>query len=148
MRVIAFDIGTKRIGVAISDPLQLIASPLTVYERGDDASEDAAGLAQLARENEAGRIVVGMPVSLRGKMELAAQHVEEFIELLGEQTDIEIVTWDERMTTVIAERAMIGADVSRSRRREKIDQVAAAVLLRGYLGAQQNAAGRDDLPDE
>lgn len=140
MKIIAFDIGTKRVGVAASDPQGLIASPLQVCERSHSPEADARALAELACAQEAERIVVGMPVSLRGKEEVAAQQVREFVGLLSEHAEVEVVVWDERMTTVIAERAMISADVSRAERRSKIDQVAAAVILQSYLDAQRSSA--------
>lgn len=133
MRTIAYDIGTKRVGVAVSDPLGTIASPAGVVLRSEDAAADAARLAEMATEYEAERIVVGMPVSLRGEREIAAHKIEEFTALLRGRTALPIVEWDERMTTAIAERTMIGADVSRMERRRKIDQVAAALILQSYL---------------
>ena len=142
MRTIAFDIGTRRVGVAVSDPAGLIATPLQVIMRSGDPARDAAALAKLAEVNEAGRIVAGLPVTLRGDEGPAAQQVREFIELLREHAAVEVVLWDERLTTVIAERAMIQADASRGRRRETVDQVAAALILQSYLDAR-NAPSRE-----
>jgi putative holliday junction resolvase len=137
VRVIAFDIGTVRVGVAVSDEAGIIASPAGVVSRSDDAQEDAGRLAEIARSRGAERIVIGMPISLRGEREIAAQQMEQFAALLREAAEVEVVEWDERMTTAIAERAMIEGDVSRMERRGKIDQVAAAVLLQGYLDAER-----------
>ena len=81
-------------------------------------------------------IVVGNPVSLRGQEELAAEKVREFANLLGEHTALPVVLWDERMSTVIAQRSLIAGDVKWSRREKKVDQVAAAVILQSYLDAQ------------
>ena len=142
MRTIAFDIGTRRVGVAVSDPAGLIATPVQVVMRSGDPARDAAALAKLAEVNEAGRIVAGLPVTLRGDEGPAAQQVREFIELLREHAAVEVVLWDERLTTVIAERAMIQADASRGRRRETVDQVAAALILQSYLDAR-NAPSRE-----
>ena len=137
MRTIAFDIGTVRIGVAISDALGMIASPLEVFQRTQSAAADAKELAELARMQDAECIVVGLPVSLRGEEEIAAQKVREFIALLAEHAPCEVVTHDERMSTRIAERAMIAGDVSRMGRRRGIDQVAATVILQSYLDTQR-----------
>lgn len=137
MRILALDIGTVRIGVAVSDAAETIATPLTVVTRGDTPAEDAAVLAGLAQTYGAERIVVGLPTSLRGRQELAAQQVMEFVSLLRQHTDTEIVTWDERLTTALAERAMIEGGARRDVRRRKLDQVAAAVILQSYLDARR-----------
>ncbi len=139
MRCIAFDIGTKRVGVATSDALGMVATPLRTYRRGEDPEQDARELAELATVHGAEVIVVGNPVSLRGKEELAAQKVREFANLLGEHTALPVVLWDERMTTAIAQRALIAGDVNWSRREKKVDQVAAAVILQSYLDAQSRS---------
>jgi len=136
MKSIAFDIGTVRIGVAASDALGIIASPVQVYTRGDDPQQDARDLAAIARAHGAERIVIGLPVSLRGKMELAAQQVRQFADALRAHVQVEVVLWDERMSTAIANKAMLLDDVSRAGRRDKVDQVAAAVILQSYLDAQ------------
>ena len=137
MRCIAFDIGQRRVGVATSDALGMVATPLRCYVRGDDPVADARELAALADLHGAEVIVVGNPVSLRGKEELAAEKVREFSDEIGRHAKVPIVLWDERMTTVIAERSMISADVNWSKRREKVDQVAAAVILQSYLDARK-----------
>lgn len=141
MRIIAFDIGTVRTGVAISDSLGMIASPLEVCARGKSAVEDAKELAGLARMQGAERILVGMPVALSGEEEIAAGKVREFVEILKEHAPCEVVTYDERMTTKIAERAMIEGDVSRMGRRRKVDAVAATVLLQSYLDSSGRPTG-------
>ena len=148
MRAIAFDIGTKRVGVAVSDALGISASPVTVVSRSDDAGADAQRLVEMAQDYRADPIVVGMPVSLRGDKQIAARYVEAFIELLREPTETPVVAWDERMTTVIAERAMIEGDASRGKRRKKVDQVAAAVLLQSYLAAQGGPRQEEGAGDE
>lgn len=133
MRTLALDIGTVRIGVALSDPGGTIASPLEVFSRGDDPDADARELCELARAHGAERIVVGLPITLRGAAEIAAQQVEGFITRLREHAPCEVVTCDERMTTAIAQRAMLEGDVSRRGRKQRIDAVAATVLLQSYL---------------
>jgi len=141
MRTIAFDVGTVRVGVAVSDPEGIIATPLRVIERTQDAAADAASLAQLAVLEQAGQILVGMPVSLRGKREIAAQHMEAFIALLREASPLPVIEWDERMTTAIATRALVAGEVSWRARRTRVDQVAAAVLLQSFLDAR--SPGKD-----
>lgn len=136
MRCIAFDVGTKRVGLAVSDALGMTARACGVYHRGEDPREDARALAVLAGDYDAETVVVGMPVSLRGQHEIAAQHMAAFITLLEEETVLPVVAWDERMTTAIAERVMLEAGEKRAARREQIDQVAATVILQSYLDAQ------------
>ena len=137
MRIIAFDIGERRVGIATGDPSGTVASPLRTYDREDDPEQDAKQLCAIAAQQQAEEIVVGMPVSLRGHEETAAQAMREFIELLQRHTDIPIVVWDERMTTVIAERALLESGVSREGRRRRRDKVAAALILQSYLDSHQ-----------
>lgn len=141
MRTIAFDVGTVRVGVAISDPDGIIATPLRMIERTEDAAADARALAELADLEQAGQILVGMPVSLRGKREIAAQHMEAFVALLREASPLPVIEWDERMTTAIATRALVAGDVNWRARRTRVDQVAAAVLLQSFLDAR--SPGKD-----
>lgn len=137
MRTIAFDVGGKRVGIATSDPTGTVASPVGTFERGDDASEDARELCAIAARQQAEEMVVGMPVSLRGQEEIAALAMREFAGLLSRYTDIPIVLWDERMSTVIAERALLESGMSREGRKGKRDMVAAAIILQNYLDSRR-----------
>lgn len=148
MKTIAFDIGTRRVGVAVSDAAGVMAMPVQVVRRSGDAARDATALASLAESHGAERIVAGLPVTLRGEEGPAAQQVREFVELLREHTAAEVVLWDERMTTAIAERAMIQANASRGRRRETVDQVAAALILQSYLDASRASAKEHGVTEE
>ena len=131
-RVMGLDIGEKRIGVALSDSLRIIAGALTVVDR---VTDDAAlkQIIDLARENEVERIVVGMPRSLDGSLGKQAQAVQSFVDLLKERTDIPVVTWDERLSTVAAERTMLETGMKRDKRKKHRDSLAAAIILQGYL---------------
>jgi putative Holliday junction resolvase len=126
------DIGDRRIGVALSDSLRIMAGALTVVER---VTDDAAlkQIIDLARENEAERIVVGMPRSLDGSLGKQAQAVQSFVDLLKRRTDIPVVTWDERLSTVAAERTMLEVGMKRDKRKKRRDSLAAAIILQGYL---------------
>ena len=137
IRLIGLDIGEKRIGVALSDPLGIIASALTVIERTTD---DAAikQIIELARRNEVERIVIGLPRSLDGSLGKQAQTVQAFIELLKSNTELPIVTWDERFSTVAAERTLLEAGTKRDKRKKHRDAVAAAFILQGYLDSEKN----------
>jgi len=133
------DIGDKRTGVALSDPLGIIASALTVIERTSDEAA-VKKIIDLARENEVERIVVGMPRSMDGSLGKQAQAVQSFIDLLKEGTRIPIVSWDERLSTVAAERAMLEVGMKRDKRKKRRDSLAAAFILQGYLDCESSRA--------
>lgn len=132
MRVLGLDVGDKRIGVAMSDSLGIIANALTVIVR---KSEDAAleEITALARQHEVGRIVVGLPRSMDGSLGPQALSVQRFVETLEGHTELPVVTWDERLSTVAAQRALAEAGVKRKKMKKHVDAVAAAFVLQGYL---------------
>ena len=136
MRALGLDIGEKRIGVALSDPRGILATALTVLET---KSEDDAlkRIAALAREHDVEHIVVGMPFSLDGSLGPQARRVQSFIETLSKRTELPVVTWDERFSTVDAERVLVEAGVKREKRKKHLDSVAAAIVLQGYLDRQR-----------
>jgi putative Holliday junction resolvase len=136
MRLMGLDVGDKRIGVALSDEGAVIASPRETLER-KGSQKDIAHLLELARREEVSEIVVGMPWKLDGSSGPQAEKVSRFVEALRAATSIPVLTWDERLSTVGAERAMIEADVSRAKRRGAVDRVAAALILQGYLDARR-----------
>ncbi len=142
MRVLGIDLGTKRIGLALSDPTGAFASPFAVVASRGRAN-DLANLRQIVESNDVGQVVIGMPTTLRGEQGLAAQQAEGFARELAEQLDVPVTTWDERMTTVVAERALIEAGERRENRRDKRDKVAAAVMLQSYLDSQTSRPGPD-----
>jgi putative Holliday junction resolvase len=140
--VIALDIGTVRIGVAASDPTGIFAQGVTVLRARDAWMEE---LSKILDERGAGKIVVGMPRRTDGSYGPEARHVEETVKNLRARfPDAEIVVWDERFTTVIANRALLEANVSRAGRKRAVDKVAAAVLLQNYLDFEgsKNSAER------
>lgn len=135
-RTLGLDVGERRIGVAIGDELGLIASPLSTIERGRGDVETIAGL--VARHS-ACSVVVGMPTGLSGREGPQAAAVRVFSEKLRGAVDaaVPIEFWDERLTTVVAERALRERGTRRSKRRGEVDAVAAAVILQGYLDARR-----------
>ena len=132
-RIMAIDWGERRIGVALSDESRTIASPHTVIQRGGSLDRDLTEIAGIAADNEVQLIVFGLPMRLNGSMGPAAEGVLEVVEKLRGKVQIQVDTWDERLSTAEAERALIGGDVSRNRRKNLIDQVAAALFLQAYL---------------
>jgi len=132
------DYGEKRIGVALSDPLGLIAQPLTTLAR-TSLEKDLDALAVLQEKHEVRRVVIGLPLSLKGERGDRARAAEGFGRRLERKTGVPVEAWDERLTSVQAERALLEGDVSRKRRREVIDRTAAVFILQSWLDA--HAAG-------
>jgi putative Holliday junction resolvase len=132
------DLGSRRIGLALSDASGTLASPLDVLTRSEDRSRDHAAILGAAREHGAATIVVGLPRSLSGGVGPAAREARAEIEELRAAAgpDIEVEEFDERFTTVIAQRSLVEAGVRRDARRQVVDKVAAAVMLQSYLDAR------------
>ena len=136
VRILALDVGEKRIGLAVSDPLGITAQGLEVLTR-KNREADLARLVEVAREWGVQKIVVGMPRHMDGRLGSAAPKILELAQSLGEALGVEVVPWEERLTTVEAERVLIQADVSRKRRRQVVDQLAAVLILQNYLDHRQ-----------
>jgi putative Holliday junction resolvase len=133
-RIMALDYGERRIGVALSDPLGLTAGALMTLVRRSWAY-DLETLVALAREHEVTRIVVGWPLAMDGSRTERVRLTEIFMQRVGRATGLPVEPWDERLTSVQAERVLIEGGVRRERRREVRDQVAAVILLQSYLDA-------------
>ncbi len=131
MRAIGLDLGEKRIGVSVSDPLGMIAQGLKTIHRKSWRA-DLEELRGVIEEYEADRLVVGLPRNMDGSLGPSAEKVRIFMKKL-KIFNLPIEEVDERLTTVMAERALLEGDVSRKRRKQVIDQVAAALILQGYL---------------
>ena len=132
MRILALDPGTKRVGVAISDELKLIAQPLE-FIRAQPFAALVERLQVLLAEKQVELILVGMPRNMDGTYGPAAAKTQEFVAALKEAVDVPIKTWDERLTSAQANRLLIQGNVRRDKRKEKVDQTAAAILLQSYL---------------
>ncbi len=139
-RILALDFGTKRIGVALSDELRWIGQPLETYHRRSLVA-DVAHFKTLVSRHEVGEVVVGMPVHLDGRVGPEAEQTQAFVDVLERDLPVPVVTWDERLTTKAAEQLLIVADVSRRKRKERVDRVAAAILLQSYLAHLSVASG-------
>jgi putative Holliday junction resolvase len=135
MRILALDHGTKRIGVAVSDELKMIAQPLE-FIPAEPFADFLTRLKEIIRSKEVEMILVGIPRNMNGSYGPAALKVQEFVAVLKETVAVPIQTWDERLTSAQANRFLIEADVRRSKRKEKVDQTAAAILLQSYLDAK------------
>jgi len=134
MRVLALDHGTVRIGVAVSDELKMIASPLE-YIPSEPYADFLSRLKQLLAEKAVEQIVIGMPRNMDGSYGPAAEKVREFIGKLKAEVTIPIRAWDERLTSSQANRILIQSNVRRDKRKETVDKMAAAILLQSFLDA-------------
>lgn len=139
MSVLALDVGSKRIGVAVADPTGTFALPVTVIERMNLQS-DLEKILKLSREYDAGEIVVGDPVTLGGQRGIAAEKIDRFVDQLARVFSGTIVRVDERMTTAQATKSLIAADVSRAKRKTVVDKMAAALILETYLARKRSGA--------
>ena len=134
-RIMALDVGEATVGVAISDPLGITAQPITTIRRRS-FKDDLRAIADLAASYEVQTIVVGLPLRMSGIAGSAAEEALSFAERVRKAVSLPVETWDERLSTVQAERSLIEADLSRRRRREVINQVAAAIILQAYLDSR------------
>ncbi len=132
-RIIAFDIGDRRIGVAVSDPFNEYAMPGETYFRTGKFREDVQAIAKIAEEKGVGTIVCGLPVHFDGAESEQTEKTARFIEALRGATDVPVVTEDERFTTLEARRVQIEGGVKRENRKKSVDSIAASYILDGYL---------------
>lgn len=136
MRIMALDVGSRTIGIACSDALLMTAQGIETIRR-TSLENDFNRLRELISEYEVHELVVGMPKNMNGTKGDRAEKTEEFVEKMKAVIDLPITFWDERLSTVMAERQLIAADVSRKKRKGIIDKMAAVVILQGYLDRLQ-----------
>lgn len=132
MRILGLDHGTRRIGVALSDEMRLIAQPLE-YIPSEPFAKFVERLGKILREQNVELIVIGLPRNMDGSYGPAAEKVREFVQALAAKINVPIKLWDERLTTVQAQRVLIQGGTRRQQRKQKVDQIAAAILLQSYL---------------
>ncbi len=138
MRILAIDHGTKRMGIAISDELKMIAQPLE-FIAAEPFHQFLDRLREILREKEVVLILVGLPRNMDGSYGPAADKVREFVAVLKDAVAVPIQAWDERLTSVQANRFLVQAAVRRDKRKEKVDKTAAAILLQSYLDSLSQA---------
>ena len=136
-RILAMDLGTRRIGLAVSDELGWTAQGLPTMER-IGPKKDIARLRGIVAEYQVRKLIVGLPRNMDGSLGPQANLTLEFIEQLKNKFKLDVIPWDERLTTQAAERILIEAEMSRAKRRKKVDQVAAVLILQGYLDSRQS----------
>lgn len=142
IRIGGLDVGDKTIGVALSDPLGWTAQGLEVIRRKGFA-HDMERLREIVRQYGVERWVVGLPRNMNGTDSPRTEITRAFIARLETDVGLPVETWDERMTTMMAERTLLEADMSRARRKQVIDKMAAAVILQGYMDAQSIKKARE-----
>ena len=135
MRILAIDHGSKRMGIAISDQLKMIAQPLE-FIPAEPFAKFLERLKTLLRDKEVELILVGMPRNMNGSYGPAALKVQDFVSVLKGAVTVPVETWDERLTSAQANRFLIEGNVRRAKRKEKVDQTAAAILLQSYLDSR------------
>ncbi|MDD6440576.1 MAG: Holliday junction resolvase RuvX [bacterium] len=138
MRIMGLDYGTKTVGVAVSDPLGITAQAVETIERKAENKlrQTLARIETLAKEYEVEKFVLGLPKHMNNDIGERAEKSMEFGEMLRRRTGIEVIMWDERLTTVSAERTLIEAGVRRENRKQFIDQIAAVFILQSYLDSR------------
>lgn len=141
MRALGIDLGSKRIGVALSDSAGTLATPYEVVTRTGDKARDHRRIAALAEEAEAECLVVGLPLKLDGSRGPAAIAAEAEAEELAAATGLPVEMWDERLTTVTADRDLMALNMKAPARRKVVDKVAASVMLQAWLDHRRNNAG-------
>ena len=133
MRVLALDVGDKRIGIAVSDPLGITAQGLETYNRTGDIEKDAEYIAGFAKKYAPVRLLFGMPRNMDGSYGFQSEKVKEFADTVLKLWDGEHAFLDERLTTVSAERVLMEAELDWRKRRKVVDKLAATIILQGYL---------------
>ena len=135
MRIMGLDYGSKTVGVAVSDLLGMTAQPVETVTRKEENKlrKTCARIEELIREYEVGKIVLGLPKHMNDEIGDRAKKAIEFGEMLHRRTGLEVVMWDERLTTVEAEQTLIECNVRREDRKKYIDQIAAVFILQGYM---------------
>lgn len=132
-RLVAFDVGDKRIGIAVSDALGITAQPVETYHRAGGADKDAAYLISVARKYLPCKLIFGLPRNMDGSYGEQAEKVRRFAAKVTALWDGEFDFYDERLTTMAARRILLDADISRSKQKKVIDKLAATVILEGYM---------------
>lgn len=135
MRILGLDFGSKTVGVAVSDPLMITAQGVEIIRRKDENKlrQTLARIEELVKEYQAERIVLGLPKNMNNTMGERVDKTMEFKASLERRTGLQVVMWDERLTTVAADQAMIEAGIRRENRKDYVDMIAASLILQGYL---------------
>ena len=149
MRIMGLDFGSKTVGVAVSDPLGITAQGVEIIRRKSQNKlrQTLARIEELIKEYDVDELVLGFPKNLNGTEGERCERTKEFQELLEKRTGLTVALWDERLTTVAADRAMMEKGMGRYERKEYVDEIAAIFILQGYMDAKKMAAAAtEDMP--
>ncbi len=136
LRILALDVGNKRIGVALSDELNILAQPLyTIHRKG--LERDIQEIVNIIKEKNVGTVIVGLPKNMDGTVGFQGEKTQKFAEILMQNIEIPLIMWDERLTTISARRIMIENDVKQKDKKNLVDTVAAVVILENYLNSRK-----------
>jgi putative Holliday junction resolvase len=138
MRIMGLDLGDKTIGIAVSDPMGWTAQSVEVILRGESLKKEIARLGELIKQYEIEMILLGLPKNMNGTLGERSHKSIEYSEFLKKKFGLPVEMWDERLSTVSAERILLEADMSRAKRKKNIDKLAAALILQGYLDFKAN----------
>lgn len=140
MRIMGLDFGSKTVGVAVSDELMLTAQSLEIIRRSSENKlrQTCARIEELIEQYDVQRVVLGFPKNMNNTEGERARKTKEFQEMVNRRTGLEVVLWDERLTTVAADQTMMEAQIRRERRKDYVDKIAAAFILQGYLDYLKN----------
>lgn len=134
MRILGLDLGSKTLGVAVSDELGWTAQGIETIKINEEGRDyNLARLSEIMNERSVDKIVLGMPKNMNGTIGPRAEASQKFAEILTKKFNVPVILWDERLTTMAAEKMLISADVSRKKRKQVIDKMAAVMILQGYL---------------
>lgn len=140
MRILGLDFGSRTVGVAVSDPLMITAQGVEIIRRKEENKlrQTLARIEELVREYEVSLIVLGLPKNMNNTLGDRVEKTMEFKESLIRRTGLEVIMWDERLTTVAADKAMMEAGIRRENRKDYVDMIAAELILQGYLDSKSN----------
>lgn len=146
MRIMGLDFGSKTVGVAVSDPLLLTAQGVEIIRRKEENKlrQTLARIESLIQEYEVGEIVLGLPKNMNDTEGVRAELSYEFKDKLERRTGLKVTMWDERLTTVAADRTMMEAGIRREHRKEYVDMIAATLILQGYLDRKKNLEEKNE----
>ena len=136
--MVALDVGDRRIGIAVSDPLWITAQGLETYWRTESTKKDAAYIVGVLKRYEPCRLLLGMPMNMNGTIGEQGEKVRRFAEAIQKEWDGELLFFDERLTTMAARRVLVDADLSRGKQKKVIDKLAAVLILQGYMDSHPN----------
>lgn len=139
MRYLGIDLGSKTVGLALSDPMHVIASTYkTIFFENEDYESTISEIIDVIEKNDIGKIILGFPKNMNNTLGERANITLKYKELLENNTNIPIILYDERLTSVISNSVLIEADISRKKRKKKVDSVAAQIILQDYLNKEKN----------